>query len=73
MLGSLANEGFMEEIVAVGINAKGAVVFPKEDWIQVAVKYGVPDTVAYADKAMARNEEVLNRSYELGQKLVENR
>jgi len=70
MLGSMTNEGFMEEIIAVGINAKGAIVFSKEEWMEVAKKYGVPDTGAYAEKAMARDREVLTRAYELGQKLA---
>lgn len=70
MMGSLANEGNMEEIIAVGINAKGAIVFPKEEWMQVAKKYGVPDTEAYAEKAMARNKEVLDRAYAVGANLV---
>jgi len=71
MLGSMANTGFMEEIVAVGINAKGAIVFPKEEWMQAARKYGVQDTEAYAEKAMARNSEVLERAYEIGRKMVD--
>ena len=71
MLGSLTNGGFMEEIVAVGINAKGAIVFPKDEWQQVAKKYGVQDVDAYAEKAMARNQEVLNRAFEIGMKLVD--
>lgn len=71
MLGSMTNEGFMEEIVAVGINAKGAIVFPEEEWMQVARKYGVQDTQAYAEKAMARNIEVLERAHEIGRKLVD--
>ncbi len=71
MLGSLNNGGFMEEIVAVGINPKGAIVFPKEEWIRVAEKYRVPDTEAYAEKAMARNREVLERAFKLGLDLVE--
>ncbi|MHB9094027.1 MAG: flavodoxin family protein [Eubacteriales bacterium] len=71
MLGSLTNGGFMEEVIAVGINAKGAIVFPKEEWILVARKYGVGDTESYAEKAMDRNRDVLERAYELGQKLAE--
>lgn len=71
MLGSLANGGLMEEIIAVGINAKGAIMFPREEWVKVARKYGVQDTEAYAVKAMARNEEVLKRAYELGQQIAE--
>ena len=69
MLGSLTNEGAMEEIIAVGINAKGAIVFSEEEWIKVGEKYRVPDTEAYAAKAMARDREVLQKAYELGQKL----
>jgi len=71
MLGSLANGGSMEEIVAVGINAKGAIVFPREEWIKVAAKYGVQDREAYAEKSMARNREVLKWAFELGQKLAD--
>jgi len=71
MLGSLANGGFMEEIIALGINAKGAIMFSKEEWEQVAKKYGVPDTAAYAEKAMARDREVLVRAFDLGCRLVE--
>ena len=70
MLGSLINDGFMEEIVAVGINAKGAIVFPKEEWIPVAKKYGIQDTAAYAEKAMARDRAVLDKAFELGRKLA---
>ncbi|PKM45516.1 MAG: hypothetical protein CVV03_06525 [Firmicutes bacterium HGW-Firmicutes-8] len=70
MLGSLTNGGFMEEIIAVGINAKGAILFPKEEWEQVAKKYGVPDTAAYAEKAMDRDREVLVRAFDLGCRLV---
>jgi multimeric flavodoxin WrbA len=70
MLGSLNNEGLMEEIIAVGINAKGAVVFPKEEWIKVAAKYGVPDKEAYAEKCMARDKEVLAGAYELGKRMA---
>lgn len=71
MLGSLANGGTMEEIVAVSINAKGAIVFSREEWAEAARKYGVQDTAAYAEKAVARNREVLQRAYELGQQLVD--
>ncbi len=72
MLGSLANDGTMEEIIAVGINPKGAIVFPKEEWIEIAKKYGIPeaDREAYAEKAMARNIEVLNRAFEIGRKIA---
>ena len=71
MLGSLANEGNMEEIIAVGINAKGAVVFPKEEWIEVGKKYHVPDLDAYAEKCMTRDKEVLERAYQTGCNLVQ--
>ncbi len=71
MLGSLTNAGFMEEIVAVGINAKGAIAFSKEEWIQAAKKYGVQDPETYAEKAVIRNREVLDRAFELGRKLVD--
>lgn len=70
MLGSLTNEGFMEDLIAVGINAKGAILFNKEEWVQVAKKYGVQDTEAYAEKSMDRNKEVLNRAYDLGCRLA---
>lgn len=69
MLGSLTNGGFMEEIIAVGINAKGAIVFPKEEWVLHAQKIHVPDTAAYAEKAMARDREVLAKAFELGCRL----
>lgn len=71
MLGSLNNGGFTEEIIAVGINAKGAIVFSKEEWMDVAKKYGVQDTEAYAEKAMAKNREVLQKAYEIGKRLAE--
>lgn len=70
MLGSLTNSGVVEEIVAVGINAKGAIVFTKDEWIQAAAKYGVEDREGYAEKAMDRNTEVLRRAFELGQRLT---
>ncbi|HWI54316.1 MAG TPA: flavodoxin family protein [Desulfobacteria bacterium] len=72
MLGSLANEGAMEEIIAVGINPKGAIVFPKEEWMEAAKKYGLSEAEreAYAEKAMARDREVLLRAYEIGKNLV---
>lgn len=71
MMGSLQNGGFMEEIIAVGINAKGAIVFTKEEWRAQARKYGVQDTEAYAENAVDRNEAVLTRAFELGQRLAE--
>lgn len=71
MMGSLQNGGFMEEIIAVGINAKGAIVFTKEEWMAAAGKYGVQDIETYAENAMARNKAVLERAYDLGQKLAE--
>lgn len=71
MLGSLNNNGFMEEIIAVGINPKGAILYSKEEWMEVAKKYGVPDTAAYAEKSMARDQAVLERAFETGKKLVE--
>jgi peroxiredoxin len=71
MMGSLQNGGFMEEIIAVGINAKGAIVFTKEEWMAAARKYGVQDIETYAENAMARNKAVLDRAYDLGQKLAE--
>lgn len=70
MMGSLQNGGFMEEIIAVGVNAKGAIVFTKEEWMDAARKFGVPDIEAYAENAVARNQAVLDRAYELGQKLA---
>lgn len=71
MLGSLTNGGFMEEIVAVGINAKGAIVFPKEEWVKVAARYRVQDVEAYAEKSMARNREVLEKAFRLGRNLAD--
>lgn len=71
MLGSLQNGGFMEEIIATGINAKGAIVFTREEWMAAAQKYGVQDVKAYAENAIARNRAVLDKAFSLGQKLAE--
>lgn len=71
MLGSLQNGGFMEEIIATGINAKGAIVFTREEWMAAAQKFGVPDAVAYAENALARNQAVLEKAFALGEKLAE--
>jgi len=61
----------MEEIVAIGINAKGAIMFTKKEWMAAARKYGVQDVETYAENAVARNQSVLERAYELGKKLAE--
>lgn len=71
MMGSLQNGGFIEEIIAVGINAKRAILFTKEDWMAAARKYGVQDLETYAENAVTRNQAVLARAYELGQRLAE--
>jgi len=71
MMGSLQNGGLMEEIVAIGINAKGAIMFTKKEWMAAARKYGVQDVETYAENAVARNQSVLERAYELGKKLAE--
>jgi len=36
-----------------------------------ARKYGVQDVETYAENAVARNQSVLERAYELGKKLAE--
>lgn len=71
MLGSMTNGGFLEEIVAVGINAKGAITFSKAEWAEAARKYGVEDTDSYAERAVARDREILERAFEIGKKLCD--
>lgn len=70
MLGSMANGGIMEEIIAIGINAKGAVVMPAEELAAIARNLGVPDPEGAGERAKARNDEVLNRAYETGFKMT---
>ncbi|MFZ5641607.1 MAG: flavodoxin family protein [Bacillota bacterium] len=71
MLGSMANGGFMEEIVAVGVNAKGAVTMPVEELADIARNYGVPDPEEAGRRAKARNDGVLARAYDIGRRMTE--
>lgn len=71
MLGSMSNEGTMEEIVAVGINAKGAIVMPVEELAAIARNYGAPDPEEAGKRNKARNDEVLARAYEIGRRMTE--
>ncbi len=71
MLGSLSNDGTMEEIIAVSINAKGAIIMPVEELAAIAATYGVPDPEEAGRRAKARNDEVLMRAYDIGCRMID--
>jgi len=71
MLGSMSNGGAMEEIIAVGINAKGAIVMTAEELAVVSRNHGAPDPVEAGRRAKERNDGVLARAFDIGRRMTE--
>lgn len=71
MLGSMANGGTMAEIVAVGVNAKGAIAMSAAELADIARNLGVPEPEEAGKRSKARNDEVLARAYEIGRQMTE--
>ena len=71
MTGSFANGGFVENMVATGITAYGAVAMDEEQLAGVAKAAGVPNPEEAAERARARNLGVLEKAYQIGVRMVE--
>ncbi|MDA8234850.1 MAG: flavodoxin family protein [Clostridia bacterium] len=71
MTGSFANGGFVEELVATGITAYGAVAMDEDQLAGVAKAAGVPNPEEAAGRARSRNLDILEKAHRIGIKIVE--
>lgn len=73
MFSTLTNNGFMEELIAVNINQKGAIVMELAELEQIAKLKGSKNPEEDAKIAKNQNNEVLNLAYQMGIDLVKGR
>lgn len=69
MMEKHANGGWVETLVATSVTSLGAIAMSQEELLELARAAGIPIGPEQARAAWERNQAILNRAYELGQKI----